>query len=677
MLVSSIPEDKDLSNRKTLKKIIDMVQPAIATDVEATPREQKYFQQQPRYESVVRLPQMWALAAERFGDTPALHDPHAKPEVSYTYRQLWDSIQQFASGLQSLGIQPKAHVALFSENQPRWLIADQGIMTAGAVDIVRSSQADRDELLYIVEHSDATALVVENQKTLEKLKDHLEHLPIKLAILLSDEDLPSDTAFKVVNFSQVMEQGAGHSLQPTEQASEALATLLYTSGTTGKPKGVMLSHHNLLHQVNTLSGIVQPQPGDRVLSILPTWHIYERTVEYFALSQGVTLIYTDLRHFKQDLKSQKPHLFVSVPRLLEAVHEGIQKQLQQQSPTRQQFAKGAFDLSHRYIKARRIAHNLSLQQTQPTAVQRWQARAQALALAPAHQVSDRLIYQKIRDGIGGNLKYIINGGGSLSPELDTFFEVIGVEVVVGYGLTETSPVITARRPWHNLRGSAGKPVPGTEIRIVDPETRETRSHQDQGSVLARGPQIMTGYYKNVEATEKAIDPEGWFDTEDLGWLTPQKDLILTGRVKDTIVLSNGENIEPEPIEAACNRSPYIDQMVVVGQDQRSLGALIVPNFDALKAWAEEQKVDLDLPEEAPSDQMTSYDASQPVCELYRQELNREVKNRPGYSRNDRIGAFRLLLEPFSIENGMMTQTLKLKRHVIVNRYQDLINQMFD
>ena len=653
-----------------------MAHPAIATATEPTQPEQKHLEQQPRYQTAQALPQVWAKAAEQFSDIPALFDPHAEPKVSFTYRQLWDSIQQFASGLQSLGVEPGSHVALFSDNQPRWLIADQGIMTAGAIDSVRSSQADRDELLYILEHSDATTLVVENQNTLEKLQDNLNRLPIRLVVLLSDETPEATSALHVVNFNQVMEQGKTHTLQLDEPEPDSLATLLYTSGTTGKPKGVMLTHANLLHQVNTLSSIVQPQPSNRVLSILPTWHMYERMGEYFFLSQGSTLLYTDVRHFKQDLQELKPHYFVSVPRLLDGLRDGINRQLEQQSSLRQQFVQQSFNLSRRYIKARRISHELSLEHIQSTPGQRWQARAQAAALAPAHRLADRLIYQTIRQGLGGNLKHIINGGGRLSQETELFFEVIGIDIVVGYGLTETSPVLTARRPWHNLRGSAGQPILDTEIRIVDPETRQTQAQGEQGSILARGPQVMKGYYKNPEATEDAMDAEGWFDTEDLGRLTPQQDLVLTGRVKDTIVLSNGENIEPEPIEDACSRSQYIDQIVVVGQDQPSLGALIVPNVDALKAWADEQQIDLQLPDHPDHAKAPSQLDNPAVHDLYRQELDREVKHRPGYSKDDRIGPFQVLLEPFSVDNGLMTQTLKIKRHAVTEQYHDVLNQMF-
>ncbi len=257
----------------------------------------------------------------------------------------------------------------------------------------------------------------------------------------------------------------------------------------------------------------------------------------------------------------------------------------------------------------------------------------------------------------------------------------GITILVGYGLTETAPVLTVRRLERNLRGSSGTPLPGTEIKIVDPESRQPLMPGEQGLVLARGPQIMQGYYNNPPATAKAIDPDGWFDTGDLGWVTTQNDIVLTGRAKDTIVLLNGENIEPQPIEDACIRSPYIDQMMLVGQDQRSLGALIVPNLDALTQWAASQNLTLQLPdaelEVTPSagTEVITLD-SKPVQDLFRRELVARVQDRPGYRPDDRIGPFRLILEPFSIENGMMTQTLKIRRPVVMEQYRVMIDGMF-
>lgn len=629
------------------------------------------------YHSIQSLPKVFQIAAEKFGDIVALQDPHAEPEVLFTYQELNNKIKQFATGLQVLGVEPQDKVALFADNSPRWFIADQGIMTAGGVDVVRSAGAEKQELAYILENSDSTSLVVENLKTLAKLKSQLPNLPIKLIILLSDETVDTETAIKTVNFSQLIELGSTNQLQSVEATKDTLATLLYTSGTTGKPKGVMLSHGNLLHQVNYVTTVFQPQPGDIVLSILPTWHCYERAAEYFFLSQGCTQIYTNIRYFKKDLKQFQPTYMVGVPRLWESLYDGIQKQLQTQSRSQQKLVKFFLQQSENYIIARRIANNMSLDHFDASPLQRAKADLKAGTLAPIHALADRLVYRKIRDAIG-NIQAVCSGGGSLAKYLDDFYETIGISVFVGYGLTETSPITNARTPQHNLRGSAGRPLPETEIKIVNPETRATLPTGEKGLVLIRGTQVMQGYYNNPEATAKAIDAEGWFDSGDLGLLTPTGDLVLTGRAKDTIVLTNGENIEPQPIEDACVRSVYINQIMLVGQDQRSLGALIVPNLEALEQWAIAKKLDLNLPtpDSTPREIANSGLNSQAVTDLFRQELNREVKNRPGYRADDRIGDFRLILAPFSQENGMMTQTLKIKRPVVRERYQHLIDEIF-
>jgi long-chain acyl-CoA synthetase len=320
---------------------------------------------------------------------------------------------------------------------------------------------------------------------------------------------------------------------------------------------------------------------------------------------------------------------------------------------------------------------LDLNNLNPTVFQNIRAQILCWVLAPVHGLGDRLVYTKVREALGGKFEASVSGGGSLAMHLENFFEIVGISLLVGYGLTETSPVLTVRRLERNLRRAAGQPLKFTELRIVNPETRQVLPLGEKGLVLARGPQIMEGYYNNPEATAKAIDPDGWFDTGDLGWLTRQSDLILTGRAKDTIVLSNGENIEPQPIEDACTRSPYIDQMVLVGQDQRSIGALIVPNLDALKLWAAGQNAVLAGEDETAAEGQTvlTFD-SKPIQDLYRQELVREVQNRAGYRVDDRIGPFQYVLEPFSVENGLLTQTMKVRRPVVMERYRDMIDRMF-
>ncbi|MEG4939455.1 long-chain fatty acid--CoA ligase [Microcoleus sp. F4-D5] len=642
------------------------------TSYQMTDRDRANLSRLIDYSSIRSIPEIWAIVKQKFGQTVALHDPHSQPEIKLTYTDLYQQIQQFAAGLQALGIEPNPEeavpprVAFFADNSPRWLIADQGIMMAGAANAVRGATADPEELLYIIQDSGSTALVVENRALLKKLQHRLPDLPIQLIVLLSDEEPEASPTLNTVKFSQVMTTGANRPLKPSNHKPQTLATLLYTSGTTGKPKGVMLTHGNLLHQVTTFGTILQPEPGDSALSILPSWHAYERTVEYFLLSQGCTQIYTSIRYFKQDFKTCKPQYMVSVPRIWESIYEAVQKQFREQPPNKQKLVNFLLSTSQQYIEARRIFQGLTLSLKPASASEKLIARIKSILLWPVHALAEKLVYKKVREATGGRFKWAISGGGSLATHLDNFFEIANIGLLVGYGLTETSPVLTVRRPWHNLKGSAGQPIAQTEIKIVDPETRQQLPAGQRGLVLARGPQIMQGYYLNPQATAKAIDPEGWFDTGDLGWLTPGNDLILTGRAKDTIVLSNGENIEPQPIEDACVRSPYIDQIMLVGQDQKSVGALIVPNAEAVQKWAETQNPPL---HEIDWNSKT-------IQDLFRKELNREVQNRPGYRADDRIGPFRLIQEPFSIENGMLTQTLKIKRPVVTQHYRDMIDGMF-
>ncbi|MEG3897287.1 MULTISPECIES: long-chain fatty acid--CoA ligase [unclassified Microcoleus] len=646
--------------------------PASYTSSQMTDRDRANLSRLIDYTSIRSIPEIWAIVKQRFPQTVALHDPHSQPEIKLTYTDLYQQIQQFAAGLQALGIEPNPEepiplrVALFADNSPRWLIADQGIMMAGAANAVRGATADPEELLYIIQDSGSSALVVENRALLKKLQHRLPDLPIQLVVLLSDEEPEASPTLNTVKFSQVMTTGANRPLKPSNHTPQTLATLLYTSGTTGKPKGVMLTHGNLLHQITTFGTILQPEAGESALSILPSWHAYERTVEYFLLSQGCTQIYTSIRYFKQDFKAYKPQYMVSVPRIWESIYEAVQKQFREQPPNKQKLVNFLLSASQKYIEARRIVEGLTLNLQPASVAEKFIARIKTILLSPVYALAEKLVYQKVREATGGRFKWAISGGGSLAAHLDNFFEIANIGLLVGYGLTETSPVLTVRRPWHNLKGSAGQPIPGTEIKIVDSETRQQLLPGQRGLVLAKGPQIMAGYYLNPQATSKATDSMGWFDTGDLGWLTPGNDLILTGRAKDTIVLSNGENIEPQPIEDACVRSPYIDQIMLVGQDQRSLGALIVPNAEAVQKWAETQNPPL---HEIDWNSKT-------IQDLFRKELNREVQNRPGYRADDRIGPFRLIQEPFSMENGMLTQTLKIKRPVVAEHYRDMIDEMF-
>jgi long-chain acyl-CoA synthetase len=360
---------------------------------------------------------------------------------------------------------------------------------------------------------------------------------------------------------------------------------------------------------------------------------------------------------------------VAVPRLWESIYEGVQKNFREQPANKQGLVKFFFNASQKYIVAKRIFQGLNVENLYPSLVEKLLALPSVIGLWAVHKLGDKLVYQKVREATGGNFKYIVSGGGSIAEHLEDFYEIVGIEILGGYGLTETSPITHVRRPNRNIRGGDGQPFPNTETRIVDMSTRADVPVGQQGLVLIRGPQVMQGYYKNPEATAKAIDPQGWFDTGDLGYISKWDDLVITGRAKDTIVLTNGENIEPQPIEDACIRSPYIDQVVLVGQDQKQLGVLIVPNLSALEAAGL-------IPSDSTLADILPELNHAKIRNLYREELNREVQNRPGYSINDRIGVFEFLPEPFTIDNGFLTQTFKIRRNIVFERYQDIIVKMF-
>ena len=609
------------------------------------------------------LEQLWPVLARRHGDAVALEDSHATPPMLLTYRELGEAIERAAGAFAALGVQTGDVVALFAENSPRWMITDQGLMRAGAADAVRGSSAPPEELRYILQDCGAVALVVESTALFRKLDLAPEQLQrLRFVLVLEGPPAALEGGRASLDWDGLVEVGATAPTPPLPVGGEArLATLLYTSGTTGQPKGVPLSQGNLLHQLRTLGVAVAPSPGDRVLSVLPIWHAYERTAEYFLLSCGCRQTYTTLRHLKADLQKVKPQYLISVPRLWEALLSGFEDALAAMPASRQRLLGRALANSRAFHRARRTALDLTL--APEPAPRRLKAAGEALLRAPLHGLAAKALWPKVRQQlVGGELSTAISGGGALAIHVDGFFEAIGIELLVGYGLTETSPVLSCRRPWCNRRGSAGQPLPGTALRIVHPESRTTLRIGESGLVLARGPQVMAGYHQKPEATAKVLDGEGWFDTGDLGRLLPDGCLVLTGRAKDTIVLSSGENIEPGPLEEALVECPLFEQVMLVGQDRKQLGALLVPKAEPLMQWARSQG----LPEPSLTAEGTLASLDPALAKALARECNRLLAARPGSRPDERLGGV-ALVEPFTMDNGLLTQTLKQRRDRIAAR----------
>lgn len=626
-----------------------------------SPRDRQALARRHDWSQLDGLEQLWPELERLHGDAIALEAPHTRPPQSLSYRQLRQDIEQAAAAFAALGVSEGDVVALFAENGPRWLLADQGLMRAGAADAVRGSSAPIEELRYILSDCGAIGLVVESAALLQRLAlpaDALARLSFVVLLEGSAEQAAAASAagMPCLSWQELLERGLQSPLPPLPAGGVArVATLLYTSGTTGEPKGVPLTQSNLLHQLRNLGVAVQPHPGDRVLSVLPIWHAYERSAEYFLLSCGCRQTYTTLKQLRPDLQKVKPQYLISVPRLWEALLSGFEDALAAMPASRQRLLRAALANGRAYALARRIAQDLSLKPEPPQ--QRLLAAAEAAGRWPLQRLAAALLWPKVRQQlVGGSLRTAISGGGALASHVDAFFEVIGIELLVGYGLTETSPVLTCRRPWNNRRGGSGQPLAGTSIRIVDADSRQPLAIGQRGLVLARGPQVMGGYFGKPEATARAIDGEGWFDTGDLGQLLADGSLLLTGRAKDTIVLSSGENIEPGPLEEALVESPLLEQLMLVGQDRKQLGALLVPKREALEALARQESL--------PLPQGTAADPA--LLRLLTRQLNGLLAARPGARPDERLGGV-VLVEPFSIDNGLLTQTLKQRRDRIASR----------
>ena len=645
---------------------------------QATRADARTQQLGPDWSGLKQLHDLWPELARRHGALEALAAPHATPPEVFTFAELDAAIGTTRTALQSLGLGADDTVALLADNGPRWLVADQAVMSCGAADAVRGSTAPVEELHYIVEDCNACGLVLQDYALLKRLQrlQVSERIweQLRFVVLLSDEEHPPElhwpnqpprsdgTPVPLLSWSRLQQRAQGQRIRPAAVLSgEAVATILYTSGTTGRPKGVPLRHRNLIYLIQQLVVAVQANPGERALSVLPIWHSYERAAGYFLLGCGCRQTYTTIRDLRDDLQKVRPHFLTSVPRLWEKIQEGFDTALRLAPPSRRNLVRSALVCSRFHCGQWRAWRNLHPVPRNP--VQRLAGLVLASVSFPLHRLAGVLFWPKLRQKlVGGRLRLAISGGGALSPSVDGFFEAVGIELLVGYGLTETSPVLTVRRPWWNRRGSAGQPLPGTEIRIVATERtqgpREVMGWGQVGIVQARGPQVMGGYLGRPEATAEVLDGENWFDTGDLGYLLPDGSLMITGRAKDTIVLANGENIEPAPLEDALLAHPLVQQVMVVGQDRRTLAALVVLDEAAL---AEEK-------ERAPTE------PEQLTLQL-RRELNRLLSQRRGSRREERLGAL-AFVDPFTMENGLLTQTLKQRRDRIATTHQARIEALY-
>lgn len=678
-------------------------------------------------ETVTSCPAIWKELAADCPDNRALLDEHLCDEkVDLTFEETEDKVRRSAAVFKNLGVRKGVNVAILGENSAMWLIVDHGIQLAGGVSAVRGADAPLDELRYIYEHSDSAGIaVLQDVRLLQKLAKDAKAKglgalglcnsfgAVQTVVLMhkgkaSDDEvkaLGEDNGVQVRVLSQLLDSTspANYKELPIVGRSD-LSTIVYTSGTTGSPKGVMLTHGNLLHQTGHRLAPTRPYdeseplPGELMLSLLPVWHITERTFELYMLVRGGHVVFSGIRWFKNDLAKYQPQWLVLVPRVLEKVALGVQDKFASGSVVAKFLVKLFTATSSAAKKHDKIKNRLVVGEA-PTPLDGILSSLIVTGLAPLNFVGNKLVWSKVQAGFGGRQRNIISGGSALAGSLETFYEHCGVDILVGYGLTECSPLLAYRRSDSNLvtAGCVGFAATDTELRVVDPEANPDKGERkalpdgQAGVVIGRGPQVMKGYYKNPEATAKAIDKNGWFDTGDLGRINPTTGhLILTGRAKDTIVLSNGENIEPSPIEdAIMSDSDLIEQVMLSGQDGRKLIGITVLNPNALAAAGF-------LDESSAKDILKDYErVNNPLCteEDCVAACDRLAKASDDIRSNSDIvkkvavdvkratssGAFRkyeqvkdvyVTLEPFAMANGLLTQSFKVKRDFVAKRYQD-------
>ncbi|MDV7138253.1 long-chain fatty acid--CoA ligase [Maribacter sp. TH_r10] len=583
--------------------------------------------------------------AQRFKSKNAIYykDNTLNEWVGISWTDFGNRIEKLSKALLHFGISEQQNVAIFAENMPNWIIADLAIMGVRAVSIPIYATNSKKEAEYVINDAEVSLLFVGNQNEYDKAYELLETSAcLKLIVALTNtiELRSSENSVYLEDFVTIEPNGQIETeLQKRyyERDINDLASIIYTSGTTGEPKGVMLDYTNFGSSLVAHDFELNVSEKDVSLSFLPLSHVYERSWVFFCLYKGIEIYFNqDPKKIADVLKEVKPTLMCTVPRIFEKIFAAIQDKRKEASPTKMKLASWALGIGNNYYnKHKRLENKVPF------------------ALKLKYKIADKLVLSKLRDVFGGRIKFMPCGGAPLAADMVSFFHSFGLNIKCGYGLTETTATVTLFGDSHFEFNSAGKTIEGTQIKIGD-----------NNEIMVKGPGVMKGYYKKPEETAKVIK-DGWFYTGDAGRIDEKGNLVITDRIKDLMKTSGGKYIAPQKLETALINDSFIEQIAVIGDQQKYVTALAVPSFENLKKYALEHKITFKDVEELI--------AHNQIIELFEKRFEELQKE---FSKFEKIKKFTLLPKEFSMEAGEITATLKLKRKIIQKKYKELIDKMY-
>jgi long-chain acyl-CoA synthetase len=584
------------------------------------------------------LVELFFQAVDEFDKPDAFLERSSPGWLPISHRELLERVHAVSSALARSGVERGDRVALLSENRWEWAVADYALLCSGALTVPIYSTLPAGQIVHIARDAGIRTIFVSTKEQLEKMLGvRAEVESLRTIITFDDTGSTEPGVITLKDFVAMGQAHAGSENDFRREASQAkpedVATLIYTSGTTGVPKGVMLTHANLYSNAHASTGAVNVGPADIALSFLPLSHVLQRLVDYVMFAYGTTIAHLQsIDDVGAAFIEVQPTVAVAVPR----VYEKLYARVLSETGFRRRIV----------LWARRVALDW--------ANEKLAGRTPGGALAMKHAIADRLVFRKLREKLGGKIRFFISGGAPLPPEIALFFYGAGVLILEGYGLTETSPVTNVNTPEHLRIGTVGRPLPWTEEKIAE-----------DGEILVRGPQIMKGYYRNPEATAQAVDEEGWFHTGDIGEIDADGYLRITDRKKELLVTSGGKNVAPAPMQAAMKRSRFIAESVLIGDRRPYVVAIVVPNFESLEAWAKPQGI--------PTGDRETLVRDERVERKLEEEMEARLGEFAHYERPKKVLA---VAREFSLERGEITPTLKVKRRVIEEHLKDRIEALY-